>query len=100
MFLLVQSGVVPNTTISILGARLGYTLTTNGQPITQVFTQHAIFKFKGSNLPMLAWTVLVPRSVTLVKVKRQHLRNQLSYPPYVKDIDVHVWVFKVATQKW
>ncbi len=98
MFLLVWNGVIPNITTSILGARLGYTLTTNGQPITQVLTQHAIFKFKGSNPPMLAWTILVPRSVTLIKVKRHHLRKQLPYPPYVKDINVHVRVFKVTIQ--
>jgi hypothetical protein len=47
---------------------------------------------------MLAWTILVPRSVTLIKVKRQHLRKQLPYPPYVKNIDVHVQVFKAAIQ--
>lgn len=98
MFLLIWNGVVPNITTSILGARLGYTLTTNGQPITQILTQHAIFKFKGSNPPMLAWKILVPRSVTLIKVKRRHLRKQLPYPPYVKDINVHVRMFKVTIQ--
>jgi hypothetical protein len=47
---------------------------------------------------MLAWTILVPRSVTLIKVKRHHFRKQLPYPPYVKDINVHVRMFKVTIQ--
>jgi hypothetical protein len=47
---------------------------------------------------MLAWIILMTRSVTQVEAKRQHASKQLPYPPHVKDANpnVHVWVFKVA----
>jgi hypothetical protein len=38
------------------------------------------------------------RNVTLTKAKRQHVRKQLPYPPYVKSTNpyAHVWVFRIV----
>jgi hypothetical protein len=47
---------------------------------------------------MFAWTISITRSVTPMKVERQHARKQLPYPQYVKDTypNFHVWVFKAS----
>jgi hypothetical protein len=46
---------------------------------------------------MPTWIILMIRSVTLTKAKRQHAKKQLPYPPYVKNTNhyVHVWVFRI-----
>ncbi len=38
------------------------------------------------------------RNVTLTKARRQHVRKQLPYPPYVKNMNpyTHVWMFKIV----
>jgi hypothetical protein len=46
---------------------------------------------------MPRWIILTMKNVTLTKAKRQHVRKQLPYPPYVKNTNpyIHVWVFKI-----
>jgi hypothetical protein len=69
----IQSGAIPSLTTNILRVRLGYTLISNGQPITHVLTHHAILELvRGNNLPMPTWTILVTRSLTSTKAMRQH----------------------------
>lgn len=47
---------------------------------------------------MPTWIVLMIRNVTLTKARRQHVRKQLPYPPYVKNMNpyIHVWMFKIV----
>lgn len=66
----VHIGVIPNITTNIHGIRFGYTLISNGQQVTHVFTHHAILELtRGSNLPMHAWTILVIGNLTLTKLQ-------------------------------
>ncbi len=59
MFIPFWNELVPISTTSIPGPRLGYTLINNGQPITHVLTQQIVPKFKGNNLLMPTWTIPV-----------------------------------------
>lgn len=47
---------------------------------------------------MPTWIVLMIRNVTLTKARRQHVRKQLHYPTYVKNMNpyTHVWMFKIV----
>jgi hypothetical protein len=47
---------------------------------------------------MPTWIILMIRNVTLTKAKRQHVKKQLPYPPYVKNMNpyAHVWVFRIV----
>jgi len=72
----VQSGAIPNVTTKILRIRLGYSLISNGQPVTHVLTHHAILELaRGNNLPMPTWTILVIGSFTSTKATRQHTKK-------------------------
>jgi hypothetical protein len=59
LFIPFWNEVVPIVTISTPRPRLGYTLTNNGQPITHLLTEQIVPKFKGNNLLMLTWMILV-----------------------------------------
>lgn len=59
MFIPFWNEIVPISTTSILGPRLGYILTNSGQPITHVLTQQIVPEFKGNNLLMPTWTIPV-----------------------------------------
>ncbi len=47
---------------------------------------------------MPTWIVLMIRNVTLTKAKRQDVKKQLPYPPYVKNTNPYacVWVFRIV----
>ncbi len=76
MHIPVQSGAIPNIATTIHGIRFGYTLISNGQPVTHVLTHRAILELaRGNNLPMPTWPILVTRNLTLTKATRQHTRK-------------------------